>query len=403
MATQNYTWPSVSVMASSPSTGLNGAVSPTSSTLVAGQNPTGFQQPLKTNVAGDLLIRPLTSADSVTVVQPTGSNLHTVVDSSALPTGAATAAKQDAQTVDLDFIVTSSQQSANNTAALNQSPGATTAGKTGPMVLGAVTAAAPTYAATQLHPFSLSTAGSLRTEVTSSALATGASTSALQTTGNTSLASIDSKVPALGQALAAASTPVVLTAAQLTTLTPLTSVTVTQASGANLHVNVDASALPTNAASETSLVKLTLSPGATIGSNTGAIVLGVANSTTPTYTANQMQPFGLTLSGDLKTSAKTATPPALTITNTALTVGTTAVRLTVSGAAPSANRVVLVVTPDAASTAKFYIGSNTVTSTGLTRGAQIQAGQVFVANNDAGDYYIVSDTAAQTVEIMEQG
>ena len=59
-------------------------------------------------------------------------------------------------------------------------------------------------------------------------LPTGASTSALQTTGNTSLSSIDTKTPALGQALAAASVPVVLTAAQLTTLTPLSTVAVTQ-------------------------------------------------------------------------------------------------------------------------------------------------------------------------------
>lgn len=70
-------------------------------------------------------------------------------------------------------------------------------------------------------------------------LPSGASTAALQTTGNTSLSSIDTKTPALGQALAAASTPVVLTAAQITTLTPLTSVTVTQATGTNLHTVVD--------------------------------------------------------------------------------------------------------------------------------------------------------------------
>lgn len=57
-------------------------------------------------------------------------------------------------------------------------------------------------------------------------LPAGAATSALQTTGNTSVGSIDAKTPALGQALAAASVPVVLTAAQMTTLTPLSSVSV---------------------------------------------------------------------------------------------------------------------------------------------------------------------------------
>ncbi len=58
-------------------------------------------------------------------------------------------------------------------------------------------------------------------------LPSGASTSALQTTGNSSLSTIATNTPALGQALAAASVPVVLTAAQLTTLTPLTTVGVT--------------------------------------------------------------------------------------------------------------------------------------------------------------------------------
>jgi hypothetical protein len=52
----------------------------------------------------------------------------------------------------------------------------------------------------------------------------GAATSSLQTTANTSLSSIDTKTPVLGQALAAASTPVVLPATQITALTPPTSV-----------------------------------------------------------------------------------------------------------------------------------------------------------------------------------
>jgi hypothetical protein len=59
-------------------------------------------------------------------------------------------------------------------------------------------------------------------------LPTGAATSALQTTGNTSLSTIATNTPALGQALAAASVPVVLTAAQITTLTPLSTVAATQ-------------------------------------------------------------------------------------------------------------------------------------------------------------------------------
>jgi len=50
-------------------------------------------------------------------------------------------------------------------------------------------------------------------------------TATKQDTGNASVASVDTKTPALGQALAAASTPVVLTAAQVTTLTPPAAIT----------------------------------------------------------------------------------------------------------------------------------------------------------------------------------
>jgi hypothetical protein len=68
-------------------------------------------------------------------------------------------------------------------------------------------------------------AGTFAVQVSSSALPTGAATSAKQDTGNTSLASIDGKTPSLGQALAAASVPVVLTASQLSTLTPPAAIT----------------------------------------------------------------------------------------------------------------------------------------------------------------------------------
>lgn len=65
---------------------------------------------------------------------------------------------------------------------------------------------------------------SLPITATTLPLPTGASTSASQTSGNNSLASIDTKTPPLGQALATASAPVVLTAVQIATLTPLASV-----------------------------------------------------------------------------------------------------------------------------------------------------------------------------------
>lgn len=54
----------------------------------------------------------------------------------------------------------------------------------------------------------------LGVSVTASALPTGAATSALQTTGNTSLSSMDTKTPALGQANMAGSVPVTLASNQ---------------------------------------------------------------------------------------------------------------------------------------------------------------------------------------------
>jgi hypothetical protein len=64
-----------------------------------------------------------------------------------------------------------------------------------------------------------------QTALTPPAAITGYATSANQTTGNTSIGSIDTKTPALGQALAAGSVPVVLPVAQITTLTPPAAIT----------------------------------------------------------------------------------------------------------------------------------------------------------------------------------
>ena len=74
------------------------------------------------------------------------------------------------------------------------------------------------------------------------------------------------KIPALGQALAAASVPVVLTAAQVTTLTPLSSVTVSGTVTANAGTGtlaVSAAALPLPSGAATSALQT--QPGVDIG------------------------------------------------------------------------------------------------------------------------------------------
>lgn len=191
--------------------------------------------------------------------------------------------------------------------------------------------------------------------VVQSVLPTGAATSAAQTTAQASLSSIDGKLNSLGQKAMAASVPVVIAS--------------------------DQSAVPVSAAS------LPLPSGAATAANQAT-----ANTSLASIDSKLTSPIAV----------KQATAVAGTVSQAAVSVGTSAVRITVSGSAPAATRSLMTVTPDSASTAKFYIGSASVTSSGATRGMPIIPGESIAFVQDAGDYYIVSDTAAQTVYILEQ-
>lgn len=199
-------------------------------------------------------------------------------------------------------------------------------------------------------------------------LPSGASTSALQTIGNTSVASIDTKTPALGQALAAASTPVVLTAAQLTTLTPLTSVTVTQATGTNLHAVVDSSALPTGAA--TSALQTT-------GNTSLSSIDGKLSTKSGALAANQ-------ISNGSGTQA-------------AITIGTTAVLVNVSGT-NLANRISATLCNN--SLTIWYWGyTNAVTT---STGTPIQPNQVVAWDvGPSTNVYAISGSASQNGRVTE--
>jgi hypothetical protein len=155
----------------------------------------------------------------------------------------------------------------------------------------------------------------------SAPLPSGAATAANQTAQITqetntanSVASIDTKTPALGQALAAGSVPIVLTAAQLSTLTPLSTIAVTQTTGTNLHTVVDSGTvsvsnfpatqpvsavslpLPTGAATETTLAAvntktpslgqavMAASTPVTLASDQPAISVSQTNTITDLYT-----------------------------------------------------------------------------------------------------------------------
>jgi hypothetical protein len=99
----------------------------------------------------------------------------------------------------------------------------------------------------------------------------------------TTLAAIKAKtdnIPALGQALAAGSVPVILPSATITTLTPPAAIT--------------------GFSTEASLAKLTITQGASLGSNTMNMPGGSVTTASPTYTNGQISPFTMNTKGSMR-------------------------------------------------------------------------------------------------------
>lgn len=187
---QYYKYPVQSVSATNPSVGPNGSPSPTQSTLVAGQNPGGNQQPLQTDAAGNLLvnIQSGTGPDDVNLAQVGGT---------AISLG------QKLMAASLPVVLASDETVPISAASL-------------PLPAGASTSALQTSGNASLASLDSKTVhvDTGDVVVASSALPTGAATSALQTSGNASLSSIDSKLATLGQKTMAGSEPVVIASDQ---------------------------------------------------------------------------------------------------------------------------------------------------------------------------------------------
>lgn len=199
------------------------------------------------------------------------------VSSSALPTGAATSAKQDTGNTSLASIdgkVTACNTGAVVVSSSSLPTGAATSAKQDTIIghvdgiegllttIDADTGNIATSAASIDGKITACNTGSIAGTVTANA-GTNLNTSALALESGGNLASIKSntdKIPALGQALAAASVPVVLTASQLSTLTPPAAITgfATESTLSTLNgkvtacntgaVTVSSSALPSGAA-----------------------------------------------------------------------------------------------------------------------------------------------------------
>jgi len=138
---------------------------------------------------------------------------------------------------------------------------------------------------------------------------TGLATDTKQDAGNASLTSIDGKTPSLGQALAAASVPVVLPAAQISTLTPQTNaLTDTQLRASDVKITLDGETVPVTgtfwqATQPVSASSLPLPTGAATAAKQPA--LGTAG--TPSSDVISVQ--GITSMTPLKTDGSGVTQP----------------------------------------------------------------------------------------------
>jgi len=109
MGTFYAQYPASASAGANPSVSINGGPIPTESTLVAGENPSGAQQPLQTDASGNLLVN---------IQSEAGAPFHVIVDSSALPTGASTSANQATEIASLSSIATNTANLSRLTGAL---------------------------------------------------------------------------------------------------------------------------------------------------------------------------------------------------------------------------------------------------------------------------------------------
>jgi hypothetical protein len=239
---------------------------------------------------------------STTVVQPDGNNLHVVCDSGC--SGGGTGSSVDITAVGGNAVTTT------------------------------VPVSGTFWQATQ--PVSLA----------SLPLPTGAAT-------EVTLASIDAKTPALGQALAAGSVPVVLTAAQLSTLTPLSSVGITGSvavTGTFWQATQPVSIAATVNTSAAQSGTWTVQPG-----NTANTTAWLVTGTGGTFPATQSGTWNIgtvtTLTGitNAVTTATTDTAPA--------TVNITAQDSASATASGANSQTIITGTPTANSAAAFALSS----------------------------------------------
>lgn len=263
----------------------------------------------------------------------------------------------------------------------------------------------------------------------------GVATEGTLATATASVGSIDTKTPALGQALMAASVPVVMASNQSSlpvtlgtssvvvgkvgidqttpgttnavqaTNFPTTVSTGTGADGAStLRVTLsdhhDGVATPISIRESDGTDFLSAIALAAAQLSSGALAkLRACMSVMMAWDGTNHKELLVDTSGNLKV-LPAANPYTGTITtaNVTLTTAGTAYRATVSGSAPNSARKRLIVVPSDENTGKMWIGASGVTtSTGL----EIIGPDRVQFEMDASDYYVVSDTNTQKIYVLE--
>lgn len=237
---------------SNASVGPNGSPIPTSSTLVAGENPSGNQEPLQTDASGNLLVTLATSPVSnvnvnlvdvggtaITLGSKTSSaslpvvvasdqgaipvsqsgtwNLNNISGTISLPTGAATSANQTGGTQKTQIVDGSGNVigSTANALNVNLSSSTPTLSQNLTEVGGAAIALGQTTMSASLPVAFASNQSTLPISAASLPLPTGASTSANQSTIISDITAIGTQLPAtLGQKVSASSLAVVIASDQ---------------------------------------------------------------------------------------------------------------------------------------------------------------------------------------------
>lgn len=374
------------------------------------------------------------AASAPVVIASDQTAIPVTIGTQALPTGAATAAAQATGNTSLASID-------GKTPALGQ----TTAAGSVPVVLASNQAAVPTTAASLPLPTGAATETTLSglsgkfgalgqkamvasapvviasdqsaipVSVGTQALPTGAATSAAQATGNSSLASIDGKVPAQGQAAMAASLPVVLASNQTAVPTSSASLPLpTGASTAALQTSGNAS-LTTLASNSPALGQKTAagSVPVTLASDQAALpVTGnvavtnlPATQTVSGTVAVSNLPFSQQVTGNVAVSnfpssqpvsGTVAVAPLSGIKASQAAVTTTAAQLM---ATPLAGRSTLTLTSLPTNTANVWVGASGVTA---ATGFPVGPGQSLGLDvGPSATIFAIASAGSQTVACLE--